>query len=144
VYKYGTNITMETNQNIKTCGICFRAIKVKNDKIADHGFKMRGGRMGTCRGSRELSFEITKKPAQIYLSELRNTKVRNEAEYINKRVTYGYADKNGVNMQNARPDITRRQGDEIREAANILNHNRYKSSLLLKNLKNYKTVGEQI
>ena len=31
---------------MKTCGICFRSIKTKNDKIVDHGFKMRGGRMG--------------------------------------------------------------------------------------------------
>jgi len=127
---------------MKTCGICFRSIKTKDDKIVDHGFKMRGGRMGTCRGSRNLSFEITKKPAQIYLSELRNTKVINEAEYINKRVTYGYADKNGVNIKSARPDITRRQGNEISEAGSILNHNRYKTSLLLNKLKNYKTGRE--
>jgi hypothetical protein len=130
---------MKANQNIQTCGICFRSIKTKNDKIVDHGFKMRGGRMGNCRGSRNLSFEITKKPAQIYLSELRNTKIRNEAEYINTRVTYGYADKNGVNIQSARPNITRRQGNEISEAGSILNHNRYKTSLILNKLKNYKT-----
>jgi len=123
---------------MKTCGICFRSIKTKDDKIVDHGFKMRGGRMGNCRGSRKLSFETTKKPTQIYLLELRNTKVRNEAEYINTRVTYGYADKNGVNIKNATPSISRKQGSEIREAGSILNHNTYNISLLLKKLKNYK------
>ena len=57
--------------NLATCQVCFRSIKLYSGAIADHGFRKVGYRAGTCFGSEKDCFENSKKITQRHLLSLR-------------------------------------------------------------------------
>lgn len=107
--------------NLATCQVCFRSIKLYSGAIADHGFRKVGYRAGTCFGSAKDSFENSKKITQRHLLNLRKD----------------YLELKKIDLVNS--NISRKEKMAIVQNKSIV---RDEKKFVIKKLKNYLTKNK--
>ena len=104
--------------NLATCQVCFRSIKLYSGAVADHGFRKVGYRAGTCFGSAKDSFENSKKITQRYLTNLRKDYLElSKTDLVNSNISR----KEKMIINNNKYNIRQEKKLIIRKLKNYLN-----------------------